>query len=73
MFRNLTLEERGLLLNFMFWYCFEESEPSEEDLENAGWKVKNTWEELKPEMDEQFEKWDETCEKYQNDKEECTN
>lgn len=56
-FRMLTLSQRGLLLNYMFWYCFEEAEPNEEDLEIIGWRGRNLWAVIKADLDEQFETW----------------
>lgn len=61
-FRSLSNSDRAILLNWMFWYCFEESEPDEEDLNDETlWRVAKVWETIKSELERQMEKWRKFC------------
>ena len=58
-FRCLPLDDRGILLNWICWYCFEGCEPTEENFHSDA--LENAWLEIKPQLDSQFEKWRDFC------------
>lgn len=63
-FRALSPTESAVLLNWICWYCFEESEPDDDNLKTMGWRLATTWEEIKPQLESQLEKWRDYCTKY---------
>lgn len=60
-FRQLSAYDAQILLEWCFWYCFEQKEPNDENLNSASWRVCAAWDCIKPQLDQQFEKWKSFC------------
>lgn len=56
-FRCLSFEDRGVLLNWIFWYYFEDSGPDEETLEKSNFPLFNAWKYIKAELLNQYMKY----------------
>ncbi len=62
-FRQLNAHDSQILLEWCFGYCFEQTAPSEEELDNASWRVLNAWGSICPQLNNQLDKWADYCEK----------
>ncbi len=65
-FRQLNSTDAATLLEWCCWYCFEQAEPSEKNLNSAGWRLEAAWQSIKPQLDKQFEKWIDLCDKQKD-------
>lgn len=70
-FRVLDLEDRAVLLNWIFWFCFEEIYPEEDERFkqfNDDEPVVRAWYEIRDSIEEQMDSWENYCKrKNEND------
>lgn len=62
-FRQLNAHDTLILLEWCFGYCFEQTAPSEDELEKAGYRLLTAWGSIWPQLNKQLDKWSEYCEK----------
>ena len=65
-FRQLNARDTQTLLEWCFGYCFEQTVPSDEEINNASYRVLTAWESIGPQLTKQFDNWIEYCNKTNN-------
>lgn len=61
---SLSSSNAGIILRWMKWYAFEESEPAPEQIIQADYRLQEAWFSIKKKLDRQFESWAEYLDKH---------